>query len=115
MRIATMMTLLIVLIAGGLAFSVSAAGEAAAADMLEGTCWEDDGIEVCFKSGGYVAYDDMFDRKMSGTYVLNGNSVSFSFGGWPRAKATVNGNKMSGTWQEAADKEPFDFTLTKRK
>ena len=115
MRIPATMTLLIVMIAGGLAFSSAFADTTAAADLLEGTCLDDDGLEFCFRSGGRVDYDDMFDRKMSGTYSLSGNIVGISFGGWPRATATVNGNKMSGTWQDAADKQPFEFTLTKRK
>ena len=86
-----------------------------AGDILEGTCWSDDSIALCFQSGGVVKYEDMFEAKMSGNYELRGNSLTISFRSGQRAIATVDGNRISGKWSEKPDSDPFDFTLTKEK
>lgn len=97
------------------AFAIAPTKTVAAVDILEGTCWSDDSIALCFQSGGVVKYEDMFDAEMTGSYELRGNSLTVAFRSGQRAIATVDGNKISGKWSESPNTDPFDFTLTKEK
>jgi len=115
MRITKTVILIVALIVSGLTFQIALTEKVQGADVLQGTCWDDDGMELCFKNGGAVAYEDMFEREMSGTYNLNGESLTMSFERGQRAIAKLSGNKIIGKWSESPDKDPFDFTLTKRK